>query len=307
MEVLRYLVPVVVLVVVAAALWRWRHGTRVRERLFGPGAEPAPGAGTPSTDPRDRDPSGLAGWLGTAGYDHPGARAAFVMWSIAALLAAAFLGLIVQSSGFTERAIVWIEGIPGGVADVFVPIMAAATWLVAAIVALLPVVWVRRQRRLRAREVERDLPTALGLLATLAESGLGFDAAAQRVERALGPDRVLAQEIERVRQATLAGSPRARAFRDMAQRLDVPSLTTFSSALIHAEHQGASIGETLRLQATDLWARRREQAIQRAQTLPTRLAFPLVLCFLPGVFVWTFGPAVSEFLRLTAPVIAGQP
>ena len=93
----------------------------------------------------------------------------------------------------------------------------------------------------------------------------------------------------------------------MAQRLDVPSLTTFSSALVHAENQGASIGDTLRRQATDLWSRRREEAIQKAQTLPTKLAFPLVICFLPGVFVWTFGPAVAEFIDLASSVLVEQP
>ena len=93
----------------------------------------------------------------------------------------------------------------------------------------------------------------------------------------------------------------------MARRLDVPSLSTFSSALIHADTQGASIGETLRRQANDLWSRRREEAIQRAQTLPTKLAFPLVICFLPGVFVWTFGPAVADFVRLAGDFVAGQP
>ena len=162
---------------------------------------------------------------------------------------------------------------------------------------MVPVLWVRRERQRRADEVERDLPTVLSLLATLVESGLGFDAAAQRVERSLGADRVLSAELSRVRAATLAGVPRATAIRAMAQRLDVPSLTTFSSALVHVENQGASIGDTLRRQATDLWSRRREEAIQKAQTLPTKLAFPLVICFLPGVFVWTFGPAVARVRR----------
>ena len=133
----------------------------------------------------------------------------------------------------------------------------------------------------------------------------GHDAAADA--QLLGAERVLAAELSRVRAATLAGVPRATAIRSMAQRLDVPSLSTFSSALVHAENQGASIGDTLRRQATDLWSRRREEAIQKAQTLPTKLAFPLVICFLPGVFVWTFGPAVAEFVDLASSVLAERP
>ena len=257
--------------------------------------------------PADRGaPAGLRGWLASAGMNDPGAPARFLLWMTAAALSSAFLALAVDASGFSESAIGWLQEIPGGLADIFIPVLRGATWLVALLVLMLPVLHVRRLRKRRVDEVERDLPTVLSLLAGLVESGIGFDAAAQRVERALGEDRVLAVEFARMRAATMAGVPRATAIRTMAQELDVPSLLAFSSALIHAESQGASVGETLRRQATDLWARRREEAIQQAQVLPTKLAFPLVICFLPGVFVWTFGPALAEFIRLAGSVLAGQ-
>jgi tight adherence protein C len=252
-------------------------------------------------------PSGLQGWLASSGFDGPAARIQFLFTIVGTTLAAILIALTFEAIGFQEKAILWLEEIPGGLADLFVPVMRAAPWLLAILLAFTPVVWVRKQRRKRQEQVERDLPYVLSLLATLVESGLGFDAAAMRVERALGPDRVLSQELARVRATSLAGAPRSVGIRQMAQRLDVPSLTAFSSALIHAENQGASVGETLRRQATDLWARRREEAIQSAQTLPTKLAFPLVICFLPGIFVWTFGPAVAEFLRLAGSAFADTP
>lgn len=295
--------------VALVALWqRFRRRNRVRELLFRDVEVPEERSAAAKPEPEfDDEPGALAGWLGAAGYEGASAPLQFIMWSAAALLTGAFLALVVDASGFSERAILWLREIPGGIADLFVPVMRGMTWLVALLIAMIPVTWVRRERRRRAEEVERDLPTVLGMLATLVESGLGFDAAALRVERALGEGRVLTYELRRVRTSILSGIPRATAIRAMAQRFDVPSLTTFSSSLVHAENQGASIGDTLRRQATDLWARRREEAIQRAQTLPTKLAFPLVLCFLPGVFVWTFGPAVAEFVRLAGSVAVGRP
>ena len=286
---------------------RARRRRRVRELLF----RDAPvGVGTSAAAPQATESRGdvraLEDWLSSAGYEGPSVRFQFVLWCVAAALLGGFTALLVDSSGVSERASAWLEEIPGGVAEILVPVMNAATWLIALLIAMVPIVWVRRERRRRANEVERDLPTVLSLLATLVESGLGFDASAQRVERSLGDGRVLSSELSRVRAATLAGVPRATAIRSMAERLDVPSLTTFSSALVHAENQGASIGDTLRRQATDLWSRRREEAIQKAQTLPTKLAFPLVICFLPGVFVWTFGPAVAEFVDLASSVLADR-
>lgn len=287
---------------------RARRRRRVRELLFRDvpsGVETS--AAVLAAPESEEDVRALGDWLSTAGYEGSAVRLQFILWCAAAVLLGGFTALLVDSSGVSERAIVWLEEIPGGVAEILVPVMRAATWLIALLIAMVPVLWVRRERQRRADEVERDLPTVLSLLATLVESGLGFDAAAQRVERSLGAERVLAAELSRVRAATLAGVPRATAIRSMAQRLDVPSLSTFSSALVHAENQGASIGDTLRRQATDLWSRRREEAIQKAQTLPTKLAFPLVICFLPGVFVWTFGPAVAEFVDLASSVLAERP
>ncbi len=282
---------------------RRRRATSILFRETGPEAQaasaPAPvltvGAGA------------MRRWLLRAGLTDPDAPSRFILLVLGAALASAFLALMFDASGFTTTAVEWLEGVPGGFATIFIPVMRAATWLIALLVVMLPVVWVRQRRQRRVDEVERDMPTVLSLLASLVESGMGFDAAVQRVEQALGQERVLAVEFARMRSATMAGVPRATAIRSVAQELDVPSLLAFSSALIHAESQGASLGETLRRQATDLWARRREEAIQRAQVLPTKLAFPLVICFLPGVFVWTFGPAVAEFVRLAGSALTGQP
>lgn len=282
---------------------RRRRATSILFRETGPEAQaasasppvPALGAGA------------MRRWLIRAGLTDPDAPSRFSLLVLGAALTSAFVALMFDASGFATTAVEWLEGVPGGFATLFIPVMRAATWLIALLVVMLPVLWVRRRRQRRVDEVERDMPTVLSLLASLVESGMGFDAAVQRVEQALGQERVLAVEFARMRSATMAGVPRATAIRSVAQELDVPSLLAFSSALIHAESQGASLGETLRRQATDLWARRREEAIQRAQVLPTKLAFPLVICFLPGVFVWTFGPAVAEFVRLAGSALTGQP
>ena len=50
----------------------------------------------------------------------------------------------------------------------------------------------------------------------------------------------------------LAGVPRTQALRQCARRVDVPSLTSFTSALVQAEEVGASLADTLRHQANDL-------------------------------------------------------
>jgi tight adherence protein C len=87
----------------------------------------------------------------------------------------------------------------------------------------------------------------------------------------------------------------------------LPSLTGFTSALIQAEQVGASMAETLQHQATDLRQRRREQALLQAQALPVKLVFPLVICFLPGIFVSTLAPVLYQMIQVAASVVRTTP
>jgi tight adherence protein C len=106
----------------------------------------------------------------------------------------------------------------------------------------------------------------------MAEAGLGFDAALAKVARAQGAGRPLIADLIAFEYDMLAGIPRTQALRQFARRIDVPSVTTFISALVQAEAVGASLSETLRHQANDLRQRRREDALLKAQALPVKLA-----------------------------------
>ena len=75
-------------------------------------------------------------------------------------------------------------------------------------------------------------------------------------------------------------------------------MTIFVSALVQAEQVGAGFSNVLRIQADDVRNRRREEANMLAQALTVKLIFPLVICFLPAIFVVTLGPIFLQFLKL---------
>ena len=60
---------------------------------------------------------------------------------------------------------------------------------------------------------------------------------------------------------------------------------------------GSGIAQTLRRQADDLRDRRRERANAFAMALPIKRMFPLVICFMPGIFVWTLGPFFVQLFQ----------
>jgi tight adherence protein C len=285
---------------VYATVRSWSVRRRALARLY---AIDAPAAGG---DSMTRD-TALARWLASAGYRRPEAQTLF----ISATVACAAVGIVVSQIYrlfLFESLLDAIVGVPGSAGDVLALVLQGGPWILFVSSALLPTIAVRTARRARMHAIEQDLPLALELFATMAEAGLGFDAALARIVKAQGSNRALSSEFVNFQHDMLAGMSRTQALRQLARRVDVPSLTSFTSALIQAEAVGASMAETLQHQAVDLRQRRRENALLQAQALPVKLVFPLVICFLPGIFASTLAPVIFQMIEVADSVIrsAGQ-
>jgi pilus assembly protein TadC len=154
--------------------------------------------------------------------------------------------------------------------------------------------------------VEQDLPLALDLLATLAEAGLGFDSALDRILTTQRSNRPLAEDLRLFQIDILAGRQRVEALRRLMQRVDVAWFSIFVSAVIHAEQVGSGLAQTLRTQADDLRMRRRERALALAMAVPVKLLFPLIVCFLPGVMTAALGPVVFQIVQVLDSFLKGS-
>ncbi len=242
--------------------------------------------------------TGFARWMLLAGYRSPGAAAGFIAATLVAVGCGATLAYVIWISGLLAAADRAIGVIPGGLSNMAHPMLLGVPWMLLAMVSGVPLLVVRRARRQRVAQVQADLPITLELLATLAEAGLGFDAALDRILGSQPPDRVLVEEFRTLQAEILAGRPRVESLRRVARRLEVTPVTIFISSLVQAEQIGSGVAEVLRSQSDDLRQRRRERAIEFSMALPVKLLFPLVICFLPGILVFTLGPAFYEFFRL---------
>lgn len=243
---------------------------------------------------------GVARWLFLAGHREADATLQFWARTLALFLIGAGVGVALYLSNALEAVSSNLAGIPGRVGHLFIWIVVILPLLVPVMFAALPTVRVRRARRTRVQLLLRDLYPVLELFASLAQAGLAFDAALARVLTTIGPDRPLGRELMVFQAEVLGGADRTRCFRRLARRIELPQMSSFTSALIRAHEVGIGLAQTLRRQADDLRTELRERALARAQSLPARLVFPLVLCFLPGIFVMSLGPAFYGFLVDTA-------
>lgn len=245
----------------------------------------------------------LSRWLFLAGYRSRGASAVFVAVTAACLGAGFLIVLAAEQSGLTKNAVAAASGVPGGMGDLARPILVSAPWIVLVLWGMLPWSIVNSRRKRRVQEVEQDLPVTLDLLATMSETGLGFDSALTKVVESQRQERPLIQELQTFQLEVLGGISRVQCFRRLSRRLEVQPMTIFVSALVQAEQVGAGFAKVLRTQADDLRNRRREDANMLAQALTVKLIFPLVICFLPGIFVCTLGPIFLQFIKLANSVM----
>lgn len=151
----------------------------------------------------------------------------------------------------------------------------------------------------RARErqtlIRRALPDVLDQMTISVESGLGFDAALQRVgERGTGP---LAEELQRTLNEIAVGIPRREALANLVDRTDADELRGFVLSIRQADEYGLPVARVLRVQASQLRVRRRQSAEERALKMPVKIVFPLVLCIFPAMFVVLLGPAVVRITQ----------
>jgi tight adherence protein C len=88
-----------------------------------------------------------------------------------------------------------------------------------------------------------------------------------------------------------AGATRADALENLAQRVQIPEMRSFVTALRQADKFGVPIATVLRAQAEDMRIRRRQQAQEKAMKAPVKMLIPMVFCIFPPLFIIVIGPA----------------
>ncbi len=291
------LIPIIFFVVLsAAAIWVWQFyvvRTQVAQRLV-----PSDGQEiTSAASLQDMPTQGpIATWLFRAGFRRPEAQ--IIFWGATILLGLIGLGLMLQlwQQNIFVIASQMVSSIPGGVGNVMIPFVLGAPWFLLVVLILVPTLVVRSVRRARVKSIEQDLPLLLDLLTTLANAGIGFDSALEKILSVQKPTQPLVQELRLFQSDNLAGRSRVESLRRLMHRVNVPMFSAFISAIVQAEQTGAGIGATLKTQSAEMRSRRREKAAAAAMSVPTMLVIPMVIGFMPGIFVILLGPMVFEVL-----------
>jgi len=164
-----------------------------------------------------------------------------------------------------------------------------------------PNVYISNVSQKRRESIMGAWPDALDLLLICVESGMSIEAAIQKVSQEIGGTSIELAEEMTLLTAELSYLPERRlAYDGLAKRTNHPGIKSVTTAMIQAERYGTPLGAALRVMAKENRDMRIAGAEKKAAQLPAKLTVPMILFFLPVLFVVILGPAFIKVSDMMA-------
>ncbi len=156
----------------------------------------------------------------------------------------------------------------------------------------LPDILIKNQILKRQQDINLAFPDSLDMMLICVQGGIGLEQTIDRVAAEIAEHSpILAEELGILSAEMAMLNDRRKALQDFARRVGSGAGKTFATALIQAEQYGTSISQAMRVMADELRDMRMSIAEQKAASLPPKLTVPMILFFLPALFVIILGPA----------------
>ena len=160
----------------------------------------------------------------------------------------------------------------------------------------LPNIFISNLTQKRAQSIKLAFPDALDMLLICVQSGMSVEAALGKVAKEVaGQSLELAEEISLTTAELSFLQDRRQAFENLGKRTGLPGVQAVMTALIQAERYGTAVGQALRVTAQENRDIRHAEAEKKAAALPPKLTVPMIVFFLPVLFIVILGPAAISF------------
>jgi tight adherence protein C len=158
-----------------------------------------------------------------------------------------------------------------------------------------PPYYVELKRRARMERIDKQMPDMIDLLVVTIEAGLGILASMRVASESMSDP--LGQELRLTLQEQRMGMTVQQAIESFGRRADTPNVRIFARALTQGERLGVSIGQTMRNLSVEMRKRRRAVAEERAQKMPVKMLFPLILFIFPAMFIVILTPMIITMIE----------
>jgi len=162
-----------------------------------------------------------------------------------------------------------------------------------------PLMFLKNRIARRQLSIRRAFPDTLDLLLICVESGMSIEIALKKVSDEVGSQSVALAEELTLTTAELSYLPeRRQAYENLAKRTDLDGVKSVCMALQQAERYGTPLANMLRVMAQENRDMRMAEAEKKAAGLPPKLTVPMILFFLPVLFIVILGPAAIKVMAL---------
>jgi tight adherence protein C len=163
----------------------------------------------------------------------------------------------------------------------------------------MPQIMLRNQIAKRQLKLQRAYPDALDLIVICVESGMSIEAAFTKVtEQMIQGAPEIAEEFGLTTAELAFLNDRRQALDNLAERTGLPAFKSLSTTLQQSEKYGTPVAIGLRVLAKESRDSRMAAAEKKAAALPPKLTVPMILFFLPVLFIIIAGPAVIQTMAI---------
>jgi tight adherence protein C len=162
-----------------------------------------------------------------------------------------------------------------------------------------PILYVSNIVGKRQKSIRRAWPDALDLMLICVESGMSIDSAFRKVSEEIANQSIpLAEEFALTTAELSYLQDRKMAYENLSKRTNLEAVRSVCTALVQAERYGTPLGQALRVLAQESRDMRMSEAEKKAAGLPPKLTVPMILFFLPVLFVVILGPAAIRLMEI---------
>jgi len=154
-----------------------------------------------------------------------------------------------------------------------------------------PMLFLKNAISKRQLQIKRAFPDALDLLLICIESGMSVEVAFRKVSTEIATQSIALSEEFALTTAELSYlQDRKNAYENLAKRTGLEGVKSVCLALMQSERYGTPLGQSLRVMAQENRDMRMTEAEKKAAALPPKLTVPMILFFLPCLFIVILGP-----------------
>ncbi len=162
----------------------------------------------------------------------------------------------------------------------------------------LPALLIQNQIMKRQQEISLAFPDALDMMLICVQGGIGLEQTVERIAVEISShSETLAEELGILSAEMAMLNDRRQALQDFARRVGSGGAKSFATALIQAEQYGTSVSQAMRVISEEIRDMRMALAEQKAASLPPKLTVPMIVFFLPALFIVILGPAGIQAMQ----------